>query len=141
MIVRWKENDWEVKSAKEWRIEEMKWMTKFIKSDENDMKASYWQVMLNEYLNEWKNRRECEERKEKCDVCNKMMSMNEKKIMKNAIQKKNERSWMQNKRELNLMKQQEYDSQQHEWLSIQVEQNEQKWEKSKKVKELLQKLK
>jgi len=48
--------------------------------------------MLNEYLNERKNRRECEERKEKCDVCNEMMSMNEKKIMKNAIQKKNERS-------------------------------------------------
>lgn len=55
MIVIWKEVDQEVRSAKEWRIEEMKWMTRFIKSDENDMKASYQQVMLNEYLNERKN--------------------------------------------------------------------------------------
>ncbi len=39
-IVRWKEDDQEVKSAKEWRIDEMRWMTRFIKSDENDTKAS-----------------------------------------------------------------------------------------------------
>ncbi len=40
MIVIWKENDEEVKSAKEWRIEEMKWVRRFIKNDENDRKAS-----------------------------------------------------------------------------------------------------
>ncbi len=117
-IVRWKEDDWEVKSAKEWRIKEMKWMMRFIKNDENDMKASYWRVMLNEYLNERKNRRRCKERKEKCNVCNKMMKLNEKKIVKNVIQKKKRKSLMQNERELNWMKRQKYNSQQHEWLSI-----------------------
>jgi len=140
-IVRWKEDDREVKSAKEWRIEEMRWMTRFIKSDENDTKASCRRVMLNEYLNERENRRECEDGKEKCDVCNKMMRLNEKKIVKNAIQKKKRRSSMQNERELNLMKRQKYDSQQHERLSIWVERNERKWEKSKKAKELLWELK
>ncbi len=140
-IVRWKEDDQEVKSAKEWRIEEMRWMTRFVKSDENDMKASYWRVMLNEYLNEWENRRECEEREEKYDMCNEMMKLNEKKIVKNVIQKKKRKSLMQNKRELNWMKRQKYDSQQHEQLSIWVERNEQKWEKSKKAKELRWKLK
>ncbi len=140
-IVRWKEDDREVKSAKEWRIEEMRWMTRFIKSDENDTKASCRRVMLNEYLNERENRRECEEEKEKCDVCNEMMKLNEKKIVKNAIQKKKRRSSMQNERELNLMKRQKYDSQQHERLSIRVERNERKRKKNKKAKELLRELK
>jgi len=140
-IVRWKEDDREVKSAKEWRIEEMRWMMRFIKNDENDTKASCRRVMLNEYLNEWKNRRECEEKKEKCDVCNEIMRLNEKKIVKNAIQKKKRRSLMQNERELNLMKWQKYDSQQHERLSIWVERNERKRKKSKKAKELLRELK
>ena len=110
MIVRWKKDDWEVKSAKEWRIEEMKWVIRFIKNDENDTKASYWRVMMNKYLNEQKNRRECKKRKEKYDVCNKMMRLNEKKIVKNAIQKKKRKLLMQNERELNLMKRQKYDS-------------------------------
>ncbi len=116
-------------------------MTRFIKNDENDTKASYRRVMLNEYLNGRENRRGCEEREEKCDVCNEMMGLNEKKIVKNAIQKKKRRSSMQNERELNLMKRQKYDSQQHEQLSIQVERNERKREKSKKAKELLRELK
>ncbi len=93
-------------------------MTRFIKNDENNTKASCRRVMLNEYLNERKNQRECEEKEEKCDVCNEMMRLNEKKIVKNAIQKKKRRSLMQNERELNLMKRQKYDSQQHERLSI-----------------------
>lgn len=114
---------------------------RFIKNDENDTKASCWRVMLNKYLNERENWREYKERKEKYDVCNEMMRLNEKKIVKNAIQKKKRRSSMQNERELNLMKRQKYDSQQHEWFNIWVEQNEQKREKSKKAKELLWKLK
>jgi len=89
-------------------------VTRFIKDDENDTKASCQRVVLNEYLDGRKDRRECEERKEKCDVCNEMMRLNEEKMVKNAVQKKERRSSMQNERELNLMKRQKYDSQQHE---------------------------
>ncbi len=116
-------------------------MTRFIKSDENDTKASCQRVMLNEYLNGREDRRGCEEREEKCDVCNEMMRLNEKKIVKDAIQKKKRRSSMQNERELDLMERQEYDSQQHERLSIRVERNERKREKGKEAEELLRELK
>jgi len=115
-------------------------MTRFIKSDENDTKASCRRVVLNEYLDGRKNRRGCEEGEEKCDVCNEMMGLNEKKIVKDAIQEKKRRSSMQNEKGLNLMKRQEYDSQQHERLSIRVERNERKRKKSKKAKELLREL-
>jgi len=139
-IVIWKEDDEEAKSAEGWRIEEMGWVTRFIKSDEDDREASCRRVVLNEYLDGRKDRRGCEEGEEKCDVCNEMMRLNEKEIVKDAVQEKERRSSMQNERGLNLMKRQEYDSQQHKRLSIRVGRNEQKREKNKEAEELLREL-
>ncbi len=139
-IVIWKEAGREVRSAEGWRIEEMRWMTRFIKGDENDTKASCRRVVLDEYLDGREDRRGCEEGEEKCDVCNEMIGLNEEEIVKDAIQKKKRRSSMQNERELNLMERQEYDSQQHERLSIRVGRNEQKREESKEAEELLREL-
>jgi len=140
VIVIWKEDGREAMSAEGWRIEEMGWVTRFIKGDEDDMKASCRRVVLDEYLDGRKDRRRCEEGEEQCDVCNEMMGLNEEEIVEDAVQEKERRSSTQDESGLNLMERQEYNSQQHERLSIRVGRNEQKREEGEEAEELLREL-
>lgn len=139
-IVIWKEDGRGAGSAEGWRIEEMGWVTRFIKGGEDETEASCRRVVLDEYLDGREDRRGCEEGEEKCDVCNEMMGLNEEEIVEDAVPEKERRSSMQDERGLNLMERQEYDSQQHERLSIRVGRNEQKREEGKEAEELLREL-